>query len=372
MNLTIQREALLKPLQLVIGVVERRQTLPILANVLLSVKQDELAITGTDLEVELVGRALLEQPAKEAAKITVPGRKLVDICRALPEQSQIELYQDKERIILRSGRSRFILTTLPAADFPNIDSSEPELEFTLSQKELRSLLQRTHFAMAQQDVRYYLNGMLLEVNQGKIRTVATDGHRLALNNTGSPIVNNSLVQVIIPRKGIIELMRLLDNQEAEVTASVGSNHVRIHSNDFTFTSKLVDGRFPDYEKVLPQLGDKIITVERQTLREALVRASILSNEKFRGVRLQLRSGLLRITANNPEQEEAEEIIHLDYDGDDLDIGFNVNYLLDILNTVDTDKVKLSFSDSTSSVLVEEADEGRAGEQGTFVVMPLRL
>ncbi len=226
--------------------------------------------------------------------------------------------------------------------------------------------------MAQQDVRYYLNGMLLEVNQGNIRTVATDGHRLALNNTGSPVMNNALVQVIIPRKGIIELMRLLENHDTEVTVFVGSNHVRIHGTEFTFTSKLVDGRFPDYEKVLPRLGDKNILVERQILKEALVRASILSNEKFRGVRIQLRSGLLRITANNPEQEEAEEIIHLDYQGDDLDIGFNVNYLLDILNTVDSEKIKLSFTDSNSSVLVEESDNSQHAAQSTFVVMPLRL
>lgn len=367
-SLVLQREALLKPLQLVIGVVERRQTLPILSNILLSVNGRQLAITATDLEVELVAYCELEQVAKEAGAITVPGRKLMDICRALPENSTIELIEDKERIYVRSGRSRFILTTLPVRDFPKIEQPQGRLEFSISENDIRYLLQRTYFAMAQQDVRYYLNGLLLEVNRGAIRTVATDGHRLALNTVTAPIENSTFVQVIIPRKGVIELMRLLENKEAPLSVMLNDNHIGIQSASFTFTSKLVDGRFPDYEKVLPKGGNKIIIIEREVFKEALSRVSILSNEKFRGIRLQLREGLLRIVATNPEQEEAEEIITTDYHGDELDIGFNVTYLLDILNTV-TKEIKLTFIDANSSVLIEEHE---GDSNSLFVVMPLRL
>lgn len=369
MNLTIQREAILKPLQLVIGVVERRQTMPILANVLLTAEEQNLLLTATDLEVEVVGRAILDQPVKEAAQITVPGRKLMDICRALPGQAMIDLFRDKERVILRSGSSRFVLATLPAVDFPALGSSEGQLEFSIPQKELQTLLQRTSFAMAQQDVRYYLNGMLLEINAGIIRAVATDGHRLALNTMSSPLTGNTFVQVIAPRKGIVELLRLLDNAETEVRVAIASNHVRIQSTAFTFTSKLIDGRFPDYERVLPKNGDKILMLDREIFKEALSRASILSNEKIRGIRLQLRQGFLRVLANNPEQEEAEEIINVDYQGDDLDIGFNINYLLDVLNTLHSATIKLTLGDANSSMLVEEVDgDGKS----FFVVMPLKL
>lgn len=365
-TIRIQRETLLKPLSAVIGVVERRQTLPILSNVYLAVKDQKLLMTGTDLEVELQARIDLEH-ASEPTEITVPGRKLMDICRSLPEQSQIEIGIDKEKVIVRSGRSRFTLSTLPASDFPLLREGENTAEFTIGQKDLRYLTQRTYFAMAQQDVRYYLNGMLFEVSEGAIKTVATDGHRLSLNTVSAPV--NAFMQVIMPRKGVIELMRLLDDADTEVAVHVGSNHVRVTGSDFTFISKLIDGRFPDYEKVLPKGGNKTIIVDREVLKDALSRASILSNEKFRGIRLQLRKGLMRVFANNPEHEEAEEEIMLDYDQEDLEIGFNVTYLLDILNTIETPKVKMTFSDAKSSILVEE-HEGETNS--VFVVMPMML
>ena len=379
MEIEIQRETLLKPLQSIIGVVERRQTLPILANVLLVVKGGQLSITGTDLEVELQARinlnqANLEQPSQaqsldQSDAITVPGRKFMDICKSLPDQSKIQISHEKERVIIRSGRSRFTLSTLAASDFPTIQETSGAAEFTLEQKNLRYLTQRTHFAMAQQDVRYYLNGMLLEVHKGIIRAVATDGHRLALNSVPAPVVDNAFVQVILPRKGVIELMRLLEDVESEISAQISSNHLRIIGLDFTFTSKLIDGRFPDYDKVLPKNGNKIIVVDRELLKQALTRVSILSNEKFRGVRLQLRSGLLRILANNPDQEEAEEEISVDYKQDNLEIGFNVSYLIDILNTISSPSVKMTFSDPNSSILVEEYG---SESHSLFVVMPMRL
>ncbi|QLH41974.1 MAG: DNA polymerase III subunit beta [Coxiellaceae bacterium] len=370
MNITIDRDTLLKPLQAVIGVVERRQTLPILANVLISTHGNTLSITGTDLEVELQARMPLAEPV-EASEITVPGRKLADICRSLPENASLQLVYEKDRIQLRSGRSRFTLTTLPASDFPRVQEDETSVEFSLAQEQLRHLIERTHFAMAQQDVRYYLNGMLLELNSGSIRAVATDGHRLALNSIDSALEHNGFLQVILPRKGVLELMRLLQDDNSLVTVCVGNSYIRIIGTDFTFTSKLVDGRFPDYERVLPKNGNKTIVLERDLLKQALSRAAILSNEKFRGVRLQLKHGLMRVLANNPEQEEAEEEISLDYQQNDLEIGFNVSYLLDILNTIDSEKVRMIFSDPNSSVLVEE-HEPKHQRNGVFVVMPMRL
>lgn len=369
MKINIQRETLLKPLQAVIGVVERRQTLPILANIVLSIKGQKMSLMATDLEVELQAHADLEQSAAEPIEVTVPGRKFMDICRALPEQSVIELSQEKDRIIVRSGRSRFSLATMPAADFPTVKVAAGAAEFPVNQKYLRYLTSRTHFAMAQQDVRYYLNGMLLEVHDGAVRAVATDGHRLALNSVSIPAISSEFAQVILPRKGVMELMRLLEDVENDVSVQISSNHIRVNGPEFTFISKLVDGRFPDYEKVLPKGGNKTIILDREIFKQALTRASILSSEKFRGVRLQLRSGLLRVLANNPEQEEAEEEISIDYHHEDLEIGFNVTYLLDILNTIETPAIKMTFSDANSSILIEE-HEGTG--KGLFVVMPMRL
>lgn len=380
MKLSIYREELLKPLQLVSGIVEKRLTLPILSNVLLKVT-DVLTLTATDLEVELILPIPLSQPATNsegsssstrmvmAGQITVPARKLMDICRALPENALIELICDKDKMIVQSGRSRFTLVTLPATDYPCLDDTSSTLEFAMEQKHLRFLLQRTHFSMAQQDVRYYLNGMLLEINEGTIRSVATDGHRLALNAIEASIINNAFSQVIIPRKGVIELLRLLEDSEEEVNVAIMANHIRVASPHFTFTSKLIDGRFPDYERVLPKGGDKTISVPRAALKHSVSRVSILSNEKLRGVQLQLRSGLLRVLANNPEQEEAQEEISIEYNNTDLDIGFNGKYLNDIFDALDDDMVRITFSDSSSSILIE----GSKGDSNSlFVVMPMRL
>lgn len=366
MKLSIQREALLEPLQQVIGVVERRQTLPILANVLLRVEGSQLSVTATDLEVELIARAVLDEPVKEPAQVTVSGRKLLDICRTLPEGATLDLQRDKERLIARSGRSRFILSTLPVESFPRFEEGQANIEFIIEQKDLNNLFQRSHFAMAQQDVRYYLNGMLIDVKEGKIRTVATDGHRFAMN--GRSTENTQSAQVIVPRKGIMELLRLLKNEEASVNVSVSENQMRVRSENFTFTSKLIDGRFPDYERVMPKESGKSVTIDRDALKEALMRVAILSNEKFRAVRLQLRSGLLHILANNPDQEEAEEILSVDYSGEELDIAFNVTYLLDVLNTITAGNVKLTFIDANSRMFIEEAD----GHDSMFLVMPLQL
>lgn len=367
MHFTIQREALLKPLQLVAGVVERRQTLPVLSNVLLVVQGQQLSLTGTDLEVELVGRVTLEDAA-EPGEITVPARKLMDICKSLPSDALIDIRLDEQKVLIKSGRSRFTLSTLPANDFPTVEEGPGSLGFSVEQGKLRRLIERSSFAMAQQDVRYYLNGMLLEVSNGMLRTVATDGHRLAMCSMQAGIEQADRHQVIVPRKGILELARLLTEQDAEVNIMLGQHHVRATTGEFTFTSKLVDGKFPDYERVLPRGGDKLVIGDRQQLREAFSRTAILSNEKYRGIRLQLESGLLKIQANNPEQEEAEEEVAVDYSGGSLEIGFNVSYLLDVLGVMTTERIRLILSDANSSALLQEFDN----DDSAYVVMPMRL
>jgi DNA polymerase-3 subunit beta len=367
MKFVIARDALLKPLNLVAGVVERRQTLPILANVLLVLDGDHLSLTGTDLEVELVGRVKLGSPG-EAGELTVPARKLVDICKSLPEGCDIEFKAEEGKVTVRSGRSRFTLSTLPAREFPNVEDSIGTHKISLEQGQLRRLIDRTAFAMAQQDVRYYLNGMLWELQKSTLRVVATDGHRLAMCTLAKDFGVDEPKQVILPRKGVLELSRLLQDEGAEVTIVIGNNHIRATTDEFTFTSKLVDGKFPDYDRVLPKNAEKAVLGSREELRQAFTRTAILSNEKYRGVRLTLTDGSVQIVANNPEQEEAEEEVSVDYQGDSLEIGFNVSYLLDVLGVLSGEQVKLSLSDPNSSALLEESEDG----DSLYVVMPMRL
>lgn len=370
MKFSVSKETFLKQLQMVVGVVERRQTLPILANVLISLKEGELALTGTDLEVEIVSRAASEVGAEPSGQITVPARKLLDICRSLPDGVDIKFStNDKGRVVITSGRSRFTLSTLPAEEFPNVEDGAETSEFSLPAKNLKKLIDSTAFAMAHQDVRYYLNGMLWEVSGSKLNGVATDGHRLAISTTDlSSEVTSGSVQAILPRKGVVELSRLLAD-EGDITISLGEAHLRVRGSDFHFTSKLVDGAYPDYDRVLPKGGTLVIRGDRDDLRQAFSRAAILSNEKYRGVRLLLSENLLNIVANNPEQEEAQEEVAVSYSGIDLEVGFNVNYILDVLNTLGGEEVVFILSDANSSALIQDpADE--AGS--SYVIMPMRL
>lgn len=366
MELKIDRESLLKPLQQVIGVVERRQTLPILGNVLLKSANNQLSITATDLEIEMVTHILL--PGSERVETTLPARKFLDICRALPDDAQIALNVDGERASIRSGKSRFTLSTLPPSEFPNIENFEFGLEFKIPQNLLKRLIDQTHFAMAQQDVRYYLNGLLLEFSEIQIRAVATDGHRLALCDVEADVGNTDVQQVIVPRKAVMELSRLLDNSDVPATVQLGSNHLRLITGDMSFITKLIDGRFPDYQRVVPQGGDKIVLADRNLMRQALSRASILSNEKYRSVRFVLSSGVIQVIANNPEQEVAEEEISVDYDGPSLEVGFNASYVLDALNVLGTETVQLELTDQNSCCLIRTPES----EACKYVVMPMRL
>ena len=366
MKLTASREDILNPLQSVIGVVERRQTMPVLANVLLSARDDRLSITGTDLEVELVATATAI--VQTAGDITVPGRKLLDIFKALPEKTSVTLTTEGDRVSLKGGRSRFTLSTLPAAEFPVVDEINAQQTLTVSQGEFRRLIDKTHFSMAQQDVRYYLNGMLLETEGKSLRAVATDGHRLALCETELATRAKTAQQVIVPRKGVLELQRILGT-DGNLELAVGTNHVRAQVGSIRFTSKLIDGRFPEYGRVIPANPSKTIEADRDVLRSALQRTAILSNEKYRGIRLMLKKDLLTLQAHNPEQEEAEDTIEVAFEGtDELEVGFNVNYLLDALAAIDTDKVEIGLTDANSSCLIRSPGNTTA----RYVVMPMRL
>ncbi|MFL6577391.1 MAG: DNA polymerase III subunit beta [Povalibacter sp.] len=365
MKFSAAREAILSPLQAVIGVVERRQTMPILANILLSGRSDELALTATDLEVELVAKAKVS--LQQAGEITLPGRKLLDIIRALPEGAPVTVSVEGERATVRSGKSRFTLATLPASDFPVIEDIKALQSLNIAQAALKRLLDKTHFSMAQQDVRYYLNGMLLEIADKVLRTVATDGHRLAYCEAELSAAAGTAQQVIVPRKGVLELQRLLAG-EGEVELAVGTNHVRAQIGDIRFTSKLIDGRFPEYSRVIPANPPKQVRADRDVLRSALQRAAILSNEKYRGIRLAVKENALVLQSHNPEQEEAEEELEVAYSGEEVEIGFNVNYLLDALAAVEAGEIQLGLTDANNSCLLTSPTV----ESAKYVVMPMRL
>ncbi|NNF16430.1 MAG: DNA polymerase III subunit beta [Gammaproteobacteria bacterium] len=364
MKFSAPREVLLKPLQSVVGVVERRQTMPVLANFLLVVGKDSLSVTATDLEVELMAEASVD--VQQEGDITVPGRKFLDICKALPDGANITVSQSGERVIVRSGKSRFTLSTLPASEFPVVEGIGGQQTVEIEQAELRRLLEKTQFAMANQDVRYYLNGLLLELGKKQVRAVATDGHRLAMCDVQLEHGGNTDKQVIVPRKGVLELYRMLG--EGPIRLVIGDNHVRAEFDGIRFTSKLIDGRFPEYQRVVPKKSDSLISADRVTLRQALQRTAILSNEKYRGIRLDVKKNNVIIQAHNPEQEEAEEELEVSYAGTELEIGFNVNYLLDALGAIDNDAVEIQVTDANSSCIIKDPEN----RECTYVVMPMRL
>jgi len=366
MRFSLQREALLKPLAQVVNVVERRQTLPVLANLLTRIENSQLSLTGTDLEVEMVARCPLIDAV--AGEITIPARKLFDIVRALPDGSTVTLQLTGEKVTIQAGRSRFSLASLPAQDFPQIDEEESIERVEVPESTLKELIERTSFAMAQQDVRYFLNGLLFDLSESGLRCVATDGHRLAVCEAPLDSVAAQKRQLIVPRKGVQELQRLLEGGNRVLTLELGRTHLRVKRDDVSFTSKLIDGKFPDYTAVIPIGANQEVRVERDVLRAALQRAAILSNEKYHGVRLEISPGLLRIQSHNPEQEEALEEVEAETNVDGLSVGFNVNYLLDALNALRGEQILLMLRDANSSALLREPEN----EQSRHVVMPLRL
>jgi DNA polymerase-3 subunit beta len=362
----IARDALLKPLQAVSGIVERRHTLPILANVLLEQKDGGLHVTATDLEMQIT--AVADIPGKDGQATTVAARKLQDLLRALPDGSILNVEAAGNKMTVRAGRSRFNLQTMAAGDYPRISLGTEQLQtLSLPQKDLRALFALAEFAMAQQDIRYYLNGMLLVVDQASLQAVATDGHRLSWASLAVP-GGYTRQEVILPRKTVLELGKLLADSEEPVTLDILANQVRFRFGNVELVSKVVDGKFPDYNRVIPSGYTKLLDLDRLELLSALQRAAILSNEKFRGVRVVLSDGELRIICTNAEQEEAEEVLEVPYKGDSLDIGFNITYLLDVLQNLGSERVQLGFGDANSSALVTMPDR----DDYKYVVMPMRI
>ena len=362
----IERDALLKPLSAVSGIVERRHTLPILANVLLEPKDGRLYITATDLEMQIT--AVADVAGKEGQSTTVAARKLQDLLRALPDGATLNVDTSGNRMTVRAGRSRFNLQTMAAGDYPRISLGTEQLQtLSLPQRDLRALFKRAEFAMAQQDIRYYLNGMLLVIDEGSLQAVATDGHRLSWASLTVP-GSYTRQEVILPRKTVLELGKLFADTEDPVTLDILGNQVRFRFGNVELVSKVVDGKFPDYNRVIPTGHGKLIDLDRVELLSALQRAAILSNEKFRGVRLVLGGGTLKIICTNAESEEAEEELEVPYNGETLDIGFNITYLLDVLGNLGSERVNLAFGDANSSALVTMP--GRADYK--YVVMPMRI
>ena len=366
MKLKIERDRLLRPLGHVSGVVEKRQTLPILGNVYIKQERNTLTLIGTDLETEVLAR--VNDVEGEDGECTVTAKKFYDICRMLPETAMINLINEGDRTIITSGKSRFSLQSLPAADFPRLEADKWEETLELKQGDLKGLLEKTAFSMAQQDVRYYLNGCLLEIGKAGIRVVATDGHRLAKSELPMPLDVSGQRQVIVPRKAVTELLRFLGEDDDTVVLDINPNHVRVSAGPWVFIAKLIDGRFPDYEKVIPASLETHLEVDRMHLSEILARTAILTNEKFRGVRLVLKPGTMVVMANNPEQEEALDEMPVEFDGQEVEIGFNVGYLMDALRALDSELVDLGLQDANSSCTINEP-----GNRSTlYLVMPMRI
>jgi DNA polymerase-3 subunit beta len=367
MDIIVQRESLLRPLQAVSGVVEKKQTLPILSNVLLKIKNNQLLLIGTDLEIELIGFVPLQSMQTDGTT-TVSARKLCDICRTLPEGVDIRLSVEKDNLVIRAGESSFRLNTLAPEEFPNLDECEYHVQFTLKENELKDLFTKTYFAMGQQDVRHYLNGAFLDIGGHSIKCVAADGHRLAMTSTYNDSIGGAAAKVILPRKSVLELIRLLTgeaDQDAEI--SIGEGRFRVVTKDYIFTTKLINAQYPDYNRLIPA-GTTVAVAERDAIKQALTRTAILSNEKFRGVRFQLESNMLRITANNSDQEHAEEAMPLTFNGNSMEIGFNVAYLLDVVSSISSKFIHCAFTDPNNGVLIKPEDD----ENSIYVVMPMRL
>lgn len=368
--LQCERDQLLKPLQAVANIVERRHTLPILSNVLIEAKNGVLSFLATDLEIQLSSTSASAGVGSDFS-LTVAARKMVDICRSLTDGAQVTLESTDSKLSLKSGRSKFSLQTLPAEDFPRIaQSTEIAARVTLPQGRLRQLLNQVQYAMAQQDIRYYLNGLLLAIDTHTIKLVATDGHRLsfAMSEVSVQGLADESLEIIIPRKTVVELAKLLSEGEDEITIEIGKNQTRFIFNSMTLVSKVIDGKFPDYTRVIPTNYHKHVTLERATLQQALQRAAILSNEKFRGVRVILAGKSLTVMSANTEQEEAQEELEVDYAGEALDIGFNVSYLLDVLSHLNDAQITLSFGEASSSCLLSVPD----ADNFKYVVMPMRI
>ena len=388
MRFRTSRDTLLRPLRVATGVVERRQTLPVLGNLLVEANDDGLTLRGTDLEVEIVARLTSGIDVEQAGSTTIPAHKLTDIWQSLPDGLDVSVALEQDRAVVRSGRSRFALATIPAAEFPTERSTrdladasadesgdhapadEPEVDIVLPRADMHKLLERTKFAMANGDPRYFLNGLLLELTSHSLRAAASDGHRMALCTLdGGAAGLQERERAIIPRKSVQDLERLIGDSDEDVRLAVGKTRLKASQGEYTLTTKLVDGPYPDVDRLIPRNTDHSVTGDRETLRQALHRAAILSNDRAPEVRLTMDGELLTIRATNPEHEEAEEVVAVDYDGaQTTEIGFNARYIQDVLNALDTESIRVSMPEGNAIALIE----GPGAEDSLYIVMPVRL
>jgi DNA polymerase III subunit beta len=366
MKFIINREALLIPLQQIVGVIEKRQTMPVLANVLMVVNDNLLTLTGTDLEIQIVAKVPVTD--SNPGTITVPARKLLDLCRLLPNSADILLEQHDDKVKLLANKSRFSLSCLPAEHYPTFSETELDKKFTINAGKFKKALEKTVFCMANQDVRYYLNGLLLNISNNRIKLVASDGHRLSIFEDRMAEQTGYESRLILPRKGVLELYRLLDNLDAELTVMYSNNNIKIAIDNLIFTAKLVDAKYPDFSKVFQQSFYEPISLPKQTLKETLARVAVLSNEKFKGVTFDIAPGNMKISTHNPEHDEAEEELSIDYKGELITIAFNAQYLLDAVSNIDADTAVLTIASNASSCFIDEPSQS----EYKFIVMPMRL
>lgn len=367
MKFIISRDQILAPLQQIVGVIEKRQTMAILSNVLLHVDNNQLTMTGSDTEIQIVGKLNLESAA-ENGEITVPARKFLDICRLLPTGAEIkfELHEDKVKLV--SGRSRFSLSTLPAENYPEFNETQLDYQFLLNAGKFKKGLDKTLFCMANQDVRYYLNGLLLQISNSRLKMVASDGHRLSIFEDDMGQATGYEARIILPRKAVQELSRMLDDADAELNVQFSNNHIKVYYKDIVFSSKLIDAKFPDFSKVFNQGFMSPLLIQKQVLRDALTRVAILSNEKYKGVTFEINGDQLKLTTHNPEHDEAEEELIIDYQGQPLNIAFNSQYMLDAVSNLDSELAVLTIASNASSCFIEEPETPLF----KFIVMPMRI
>lgn len=366
MKFTINREQLLKPLQQIAGIVEKKQTMPILSNMLFSVRKNMVCLTCTDLEIQLIVTIDLESSA--GFEFTVPVRKLLDIVKLLPEEANLKFELDKDKIKVVSAKSRFSLSCLPAESYPEFSKTTTKNTFVVAADILKNALKKTIFCMGNQDVRYYLNGLLLHISNSSLKLVASDGHRLSFYEDSTTTATGYEERIILPRKGVLELYRLLEDSESELTVNFSENTIKVTHLDFIFYAKLIDAKYPDFNRVFEQSFLKPIQIKKSTLRDALNRVAILANEKFKGVSCDINNNVLKLSSHNPEHDEAEEELNVDYDDEALIISFNAQYLLDAVNNIDSEMVVLTIASNSSSCFINEPEQ----KSYKFIVMAMSL
>jgi len=367
MKFIINRELILLPLQQIVSVIEKRQTMPILANILFTLEKNLLTLTGTDLEVQIVVKIAFDNDFE--GSITIPARKLLDICKSLPNAADLKFELVTDKLKIKSGRSRFSLSTLEAADYPDFEMKAMECQFSMKATQLKIALDKTIFCMANQDIRYYLNGMMLSIFNNKIKLVGSDGHRLSIYEGEIEAETGIEFQIIIPRKGVLELVKLLGGDEQQdIQIEISKNNIRVNIANVIFSAKLVDSNYPDFSRVFDQSFNNSIHVQKQILKDALTRVAILSNEKFRGVEFVIEGQNLKLSTNNPEHEEADDELAIEYQGEPLSVAFNSQYILDAVSNLDSEMAVLTVAENVSCCFIEESSE----QNYKFIVMPMRI